>query len=237
VNPDDFDALRLRVKYDDGFIAYLNSQEIARRNAPDGVAWNSSASEPHEDTQAIVFEDIDVTLPEGLLHAGVGTNLLAIHAMNESAGEEDFLFYPELLGLRVLERAPRYFTTPTPRRANAESSVVEVVADTHFSHPRGLYDQPFLLTITTQTADAEIRYTLDGSAPTATSMTDFIYEQPIPITGTTTVRAAAFKPGAISTNVDTVTYIFTSDVIRQSPDGQTRAGKTMRVCAISPPES
>jgi len=222
VNPDDFDALRLRVKYDDGFIAYLNGQEIARRNAPDGAAWNSSASEPHEDTQAIVFEDIDVTLPEGLLHAGVGTNLLAIHAMNESAGEEDVLFYPELLGLRVLEQAPRYFTTPTPRRANAESSVVEVVADTHFSHPRGLCDQPFLLTITTQTADAEIRYTLDGSAPTATA--GLVYAQPIPITGTTTVRAAAFKPGAISTNVDTVTYIFTSDVIHQSPNGQAPTG-------------
>ncbi|HEV8293659.1 MAG TPA: CotH kinase family protein, partial [Tepidisphaeraceae bacterium] len=39
------------------------------------------------------------------------------------------------------------------------------------------------------------------------------------INQTTTVRAAAFKTAFLSTNVDTETYIFTSDVITQSPTG------------------
>src|SRR5205823_4314750 len=41
---------------------------------------------------------------------------------------------------------------------------------------------------------------------------------------TTTVRAAAFKPGLQSTNVDTETYLFMSDVIHQEPTGATPAG-------------
>jgi hypothetical protein len=39
---------------------------------------------------------------------------------------------------------------------------------------------------------ADIRYTLDGSAPTATDMR---YEKPIQISGPTIVRARAFKDG------------------------------------------
>jgi hypothetical protein len=36
--------LNLGMKYDDGFVAYLNGTEIARRNAPASVAWNSAAT-------------------------------------------------------------------------------------------------------------------------------------------------------------------------------------------------
>ena len=39
------------------------------------------------------------------------------------------------------------------------------VADTQFSVGRGLYTQPFVLTITTATPGASIRYTLDCSDP------------------------------------------------------------------------
>ncbi len=39
------------------------------------------------------------------------------------------------------------------------------VADTKFSTDRGFYSTPFQLTITTATADATIRYTLNGSEP------------------------------------------------------------------------
>ena len=43
---------------------------------------------------------------------------------------------------------------------------------------------------------------------------------PIPLEGTTTLRAAAFKTDWMSTNVDTHTYIFVEDVITQSPNGE-----------------
>lgn len=39
------DSLTLGMKYDDGFVAYLNGTEVARRNAPASAAWNSSATQ------------------------------------------------------------------------------------------------------------------------------------------------------------------------------------------------
>ena len=39
-----FNTLTLRAKYDDGFVAYLNGQELARRNAPAVVSWNTAAT-------------------------------------------------------------------------------------------------------------------------------------------------------------------------------------------------
>ena len=42
-------GLKFRMKYDDGFIAYLNGVEIASGNKPQNPAWNSNASEDHPD--------------------------------------------------------------------------------------------------------------------------------------------------------------------------------------------
>ena len=39
-----FETLRLRLRYEDGFIAYLNGWEVARRNAPAKAQWNSAAT-------------------------------------------------------------------------------------------------------------------------------------------------------------------------------------------------
>ena len=44
--PADFDKLKLRVKYDDAFVAYLNGVEVARRNVTGATAWNSTADSP-----------------------------------------------------------------------------------------------------------------------------------------------------------------------------------------------
>src|SRR5262245_64060955 len=39
-----FDELRLRMRFDDGFVAYLNGKEVARRDAPAELRWNSQAA-------------------------------------------------------------------------------------------------------------------------------------------------------------------------------------------------
>jgi hypothetical protein len=91
------------------------------------------------------------------------------------------------------------------------------VDDTSFSVKRGFFDAPFEVGISTKTADAKIRYTLDGSAPTANH--GFIYDFPLIINRTTTLRAAAFKAGLDPTDVDTQTYIFLDDVLTQTGDG------------------
>jgi len=87
-----------------------------------------------------------------------------------------------------------------------------------FSIERGFYDTAFQLVLSTPTPGAQIRYTLNGSTPKST--VGFVYNGPLNIYGTTVIRAAAFKPGYPDSSVTTKTYIFVSDVIRQSPNGQ-----------------
>ncbi len=120
--------------------------------------------------------------------------------------------------------------SPTPGSSN-NGSYLAVVADTKFSYDRGFYDSPFSVAITTETQGAAIRYTTDGSTPTETYGT--VYTAPIPISATTCLRAAAFKPGCKSTNVDTHTYIFLDDVIRQATDPVTGAQVTPPGCPTS----
>ena len=114
-----------------------------------------------------------------------------------------------------------FFTTPTPGAVNG-GGVVNFVADTKFSHDRGFYDTAFDLIITTATPGATIRYTTNGLPPTAT--TGFVYSGAIRISGTTTVRAGAYLTGYQPSNIDTQTYIFLDDVIRQAPTGAAPPG-------------
>lgn len=86
-------------------------------------------------------------------------------------------------------------------------------SDTKFNHDRGFFQAPFDLEITTKTPGLEIRYTLDGSEPSPTS--GKVYQGPLPIKGTTTVRAASFKDGQPASNVDTQTYLFLGDILIQ----------------------
>ncbi|RJP32505.1 MAG: hypothetical protein C4527_05995 [Candidatus Omnitrophota bacterium] len=109
-----------------------------------------------------------------------------------------------------------YFTTPTPGRANS-SLFIGFVNDTKFSVDRGFYHEPFNLEITTNTPDAIIRYTVNGSEPSEENGME--YSGPIRIEKTTVLRVIAYKDGYIPTNVDTQTYLFVDDIIVQSPDG------------------
>ncbi len=88
--------MRLRVKYDDGFIAYLNGVEIARRNAPSSLPqWNSAAPVDRPDPDALTAEDIPV--PQAGMNAlQEDVNVLAIHALNATANDQRFLICPEL---------------------------------------------------------------------------------------------------------------------------------------------
>src|SRR4030042_4262620 len=94
----------------------------------------------------------------------------------------------------------------------------DTVQNVEYSVEHGFYDTPFQLTLSSPTQTAEIRYTLDGSTPK--SNTGIVYRSPLTITGTTIIRAAAFKANYQDSSVVTKTYIFVSDVLSQSPSGQ-----------------
>ncbi|MEX0641450.1 MAG: SdrD B-like domain-containing protein, partial [Pirellulales bacterium] len=105
----------------------------------------------------------------------------------------------------------RFFTTPTPGQPNQAARLVVT-----FSVQHGFYDTAQLVALSTETAGAEIRYTTDGSAPTA--ITGTVYSAPILVSETTTLRAAAFLPGESAT-VHTQTYIFLNDMLSQDGTG------------------
>jgi hypothetical protein len=196
------------MKYDDGFIAYLNGQFVVSLNAPLSPAWNSTATAAHPNAEAVTFEEFFAT-PEVLV---AGENILAIHGLNVSAADSDFLILPELTGLSTSENAGLYLKPPTPGAVNG-AGYVGFVKDTKFSVNRGFYDGPISVMLTTATEGATIRWTTNGSAPTESSGT--IYSSAIAVTGTTILRAAAFKPGLIPSDVDTHTYIYLTQVRNQ----------------------
>ncbi|MCX5638888.1 MAG: lamin tail domain-containing protein, partial [Planctomycetota bacterium] len=204
-----FDTLSLRAKYEDAFVAYLNGIEVARRNFSGTPNWNSHADGNRPNDSAKNFETVDISAYMDLLRQS--TNVLAIHALNDNQTDGEFLILPELAAASSMG-VQQYFATATPGKFNT-SGAIDVVADTKFSPDRGFYDDWFPVTITTDTNGATIHYTTDGSAPSEAH--GYEYKEPIWITGTTCLRAMAFKPGWISTNVDTQTYIFLDDVIHQ----------------------
>ena len=78
----------------------------------------------------------------------------------------------------------RQWITSLPGRA--------VVDPPRISPAAGTYNKPIKVSLAVAEPGADIRYTVDGSAPTAS---DTKYEKPIEITGPTVVRARAFKEG------------------------------------------
>ncbi|MGJ8695549.1 MAG: lamin tail domain-containing protein [Verrucomicrobiaceae bacterium] len=108
-----------------------------------------------------------------------------------------------------------YLSPPTPGEENG-TATSGFVADTTFDIDRGFYDASFTAHITTATPGATIVYTTDGTDPTLTNGTSSTDSASVPIAGTTVLRAAAFKAGFTATNIDTQTYLFTSDIIEQS---------------------
>ena len=214
-------TLTLRMRYDDGFAAWLNGTPLptASRNAPATPVWNSAATADHDDLEAVQYEDINLSQHLSLLNAA-GPNVLAVHGLNSSSTSSDFLIGPQLILTRGIA-AQGFMTQPTPGAANT-TGVEGFVADTHFSVDRGFYEAPVEVAISCATPEAVIRYTRNGDTPTAT--TGFSYVSPILIDATTVLRAAAFRPGWQPSNTDTHTYLFTADVVAQSPDGGAPTG-------------
>jgi len=124
----------------------------------------------------------------------------------------------------------RFFGVPSPGRQNNNAYSGEV-SEVEFSHKRGFYDEPFFVTIATETEDAVIYYTLDGSDPyyyqadrDGRIVEGMVYTNPIAINKTTCLRAKAVKPGWKTTDGAAQTYIFLEDVIVQDRQATLEAG-------------
>ncbi|MCI0362971.1 MAG: CotH kinase family protein, partial [Phycisphaerales bacterium] len=144
--------LTLRMKYDDGFAAYLNGEHIVSRNAPLEPLWNSTATEARSNLDAIGFEDIDIT--PGLALLRQGTNVLAIQGLNSAADDTDFLMAAELRGATLVidSAAPRYFTIPTPGAPNGvgNTNLGPLVFDVEHTPSEPFDDENIVVTAATR---------------------------------------------------------------------------------------
>ena len=92
---DTWNRMILKMRYDDGFIAYLNGREVSKTNAPENANHLSSATTTTSDNSAIVYQNFNIS--EHLDALQPGENILAIHGLNESTSSSDFLIQAKLL--------------------------------------------------------------------------------------------------------------------------------------------
>jgi hypothetical protein len=128
----------LRMRWDDGFVAYLNGQKCASDRAPVSPAWNSLATGPRPDE--LNDEQIDFPLDLSSTPLNEGLNLLAIQGLNATVDSSDFLVQPQLVLTRARGTTPAlvYFSTPTPGAPNTpgEATLAPVFRNVTDSAPR-----------------------------------------------------------------------------------------------------
>lgn len=200
--PTNLATLTLRMKYEDGFIAFVNGVEIGRANcSATTLAYNTPAATAIN--EAVVNSWFDYAVPMALLSSG--TNLLAVQGLNVNKTSSDFLMLPTLLGTySYFSDTFVYFSTPTPGTLNGTGAsgpllVDATPADPDIPRPLGNASSP-PLTLTVRAIktkshiskvqsfyrtmwNAETSLTLldNGVAPDATA-NDSIYSGNLPTT-------------------------------------------------------
>ncbi len=171
--PEVIEKLVLKVRYDDGFAAFLNGEPLVSHNAPDMLSWQSTATTRRFDDDAIHFRDFDVSDAIDLLQPG--RNILAIQALNGALASSDILMVPELIAIETdgpsvpasaaqAYNQPLRFTEATTLKARVLAANGEWSALTEGSFYPGALPSPDNLAI------SEIHYhpldseSLDGTA-------------------------------------------------------------------------
>lgn len=79
-------TLEMDILYDDGFIAWLNGEQVAKANSPSDIQWDSEASSGHEASSEVSFD-----ISQYINNLVSGENILAIQGLNSGTTSSDFL--------------------------------------------------------------------------------------------------------------------------------------------------
>ena len=196
-DPSAFASFDFSMRYDDGFIAYINGVRVTSRKAPDPGRWNSVSTTFQIDANAFNYET--AAFDEGTPTLVAGENILAIHGVNETLGSSDFLADPRLesfsVGGTLQAGVTGYFSTPTPGGANV-SGLPGIAERPVYSDPSGAYPPGLDVTLSMEVdvPGTEIRYTLNSTVPTEAST---LYTRPVSVDQFQEVVmvARAFQPG------------------------------------------
>ena len=193
-------SIKLRMNYDDGFVAWINGTLAAN-------STGAPTTDPISTTQLVAshnpgtFEDFTVS-PAAVAALVNGNNVLAIEGMNQSTASSDALVLPQLIGSLNNPGAgvTGYFTVATPGAVNGGVNTIQLPNAVTFSRPSGTYSAAFDLTLSGALAGQEIRYTVSDPSGSGATLaepiaTSTLYTAPIPFTMTVgrIVRAAIFQ--------------------------------------------
>lgn len=174
----------------------------SKRNTAAGGAFHTSFKLNQTDDDHVVLSDPGVTIIDDVL-------LDPPTKLDNSRG-------------RTTDGAATWslFLTPTPNAPNAGASP-EYAERPQLSPAAGFYGGTTNVTMTTSAPNSTIRYTLDGSEPTAASTA---YTGPVPVAATTVVRAACFSstagvpPSFMETNTYFINATHTTAVLSIAGD-------------------
>jgi hypothetical protein len=102
-DPSAIGALILKIRYDDGFIAWVNGVRVMDMNSPENInpTFNTATAggSSGDDNLAITLREFDISAVKSLLVAG--NNVLAIQCLNSGSGSNDALVSPILVSRQV----------------------------------------------------------------------------------------------------------------------------------------
>lgn len=155
----------------------------------------------------------DRTNATGQLHAnfqlaGSGEFLALVDAASNIVSAFAPVYPPQLTNVsygrdRISPNLTGFFATPTPGAPNAMVGA-GFAPDVQFGRAGGTFLSSFFLQLATPSTNATIRYTLDGSAPTESSL---LYTNLISISASVQVRARAFAPGLFPGSLHSESYL------------------------------
>ena len=200
----EIDEIKLSVAFDDGFVLWINGNEITRENAPSDPRYRELATDSHNADELEIY-----TFPLEEIQLNEGKNTITIQAYNVSISNSDFYIDAKFEGYKILPK-----THP-------------VTCDT----PSGFFSNPFNVKLTTEQPGETIRYTLDGSDPgisgTAIEVTSPAYVNVNPNsteaqrgqTGGFVLRASHIEDGYSPSQPITRNYLFLNVVKTQQEPG------------------
>ena len=204
-NTDDVDQLKITADFDDGFVIWINGDEVWKENVLNNYSYNSGAINTHEfgEWNNLIINKEDFNLVNG-------TNVIAIQGFNFAKNSSDFYLNVKLEGIKKLP----------------ETNAV-VTFDIH----SGFYNSPFWVKLSGSAPNETIMYTMDGSDP-RTSFTALTGTSPLNVwidpnsttagrgkTGGVIVRASQIDDGLAPGKPTTNSYIFVNAVKTQAHPG------------------
>lgn len=137
-------------------------------------------------------ETLFLTAPNGLIVDVFDTGALSVG-----------LTSGRVIGDNTVRRV--FYSNPTKGSANNSTIYIGYVSQPIFSETSLYQTDAFVLSMSCLTEGARIYYTTDGSEP---SQSSHLYTEPINITDSCTIRAAAYLDGLVTSSITTYHYLF-----------------------------